>query len=101
VAFLPLNFKFQLIDTGEVADLLVERVKSGPGGHLPDVGGPKVQRAAELAKIWLKARGKRRLVLPLPLFGKTAAGFRHGFNTVPSNPVGRITFTEWLKEKYG
>lgn len=100
VAFLPFNFKFQLIDTGEAADCLVESVQAGPGGRLPDIGGPKVQRAAELAKAWLKARGRRRLMLPLPLFGKTAAGFKQGLNTVPTNPYGRITFAEWLEQKY-
>lgn len=100
VVFLPFNFKFQLLDTGEAADCLVESVKAGPGGRLPDIGGPKVQRAAELAKIWLRARGKRRLMLPLPLFGETAAAFRQGLNTVPSNPYGRITFSEWLEQTY-
>jgi uncharacterized protein YbjT (DUF2867 family) len=100
VAFLPLNFKFQLIEIGEVADCLVESVKAGPSGRLPDIGGPKVQKAGDLAKAWLRAKGKRRLVLPLPLFGKTAKGFRQGLNTVPSNPYGRITFSEWLNQKY-
>jgi hypothetical protein len=39
-------------------------------------------------------------MLPLPLFGKTAAGFQQGLNTVPTNPYGRITFAEWLEQKY-
>lgn len=100
VTFLPFSFKFQLIDVGEVADRLVENVQAGPGGRLPDIGGPKVQRAAELAKIWLRARGQRRLMLPLPLFGKTAAAFKQGLNTTPSNRYGRITFSEWLNKIY-
>ncbi len=100
VAFLPLNFKFQVIDTGEVADCLVESVQAGPNGRLADIGGPQVFTAADLAKAWLKARGKRRLMLPLPLFGKTASGFKQGLNTVPENRFGRITFSEWLNRKY-
>jgi uncharacterized protein YbjT (DUF2867 family) len=100
VAFLPLNFKFQPISTGEVADRLVEIVQSGPGGHLPDIAGPRVYRAAELAKAWRKARGKRRIMLPMPLFGKTAAGFKVGLNTAPGNAYGRVTFSEWLGQKY-
>ncbi|MFZ0543925.1 MAG: hypothetical protein WAM60_00710 [Candidatus Promineifilaceae bacterium] len=100
VGFFPLHFKLQPIDTGEVADRLVECVQAGAGGHLPDIGGPKVHDSAELAKAWLKARGEQRLMVPVPLFGKTAAGFRQGFNTVPSNLYGQITFSEWLEQKY-
>jgi uncharacterized protein YbjT (DUF2867 family) len=100
IAFLPVNFKFQPIETDEVADRMVESVQAGPQGRLPDIAGPKVQQASDLAKAWLKVRGRKRLILPLPLFGKTAAGFKQGFNTAPSNPYGRITFNEWLSQKY-
>jgi uncharacterized protein YbjT (DUF2867 family) len=100
IAFVPFNLKIQPIETGEVADRMVASIEAGPGGHLPDIAGPKVQRTAELARAWLKARGRRRLMLPLPLFGKTATGFRQGLNTAPSNAYGRITFSEWLERKY-
>lgn len=100
VTFLPFNFKIQPISTEEVASRLVEVVQNGPSGHLPDIAGPKVQRAAELAKTWLKASGKRRIMLPLPLFGKTAESFRKGLNTAPSNHYGQITFSEWINTKY-
>ncbi len=100
VTFLPFNFKIQPISTEEVANRLIEIVQNGPSGHMPDIAGPKVQRAAELAKTWLKANGKRRIMLPLPLFGKTAEGFRQGLNTAPANHYGQITFSDWINEKY-
>jgi uncharacterized protein YbjT (DUF2867 family) len=101
IILFPLSdFQFQLIDTGEVAGRMVESIQAGPGQHLPDIGGPKVQRGSELARAWLKARKMRRLIVPLPLFGQVAAGFRQGLNTVPENPYGRITWAEWLQQKY-
>jgi uncharacterized protein YbjT (DUF2867 family) len=100
ITLVPFNFKIQPIETGEVANRLVESALAGPGGHLPDIAGPKVQRTADLARAWLKASGKRRLLLPLPLFGQVASGFKQGLNTAPQNPYGRITFSEWLNKKY-
>jgi uncharacterized protein YbjT (DUF2867 family) len=89
------------MDTGEVADRMVEAIAAGPGGRLADVGGPEVRSMGDLARAWLKARGKRRLVLPLPTWGKAAAGFRAGLNCAPDARVGRITWEQWLERKYG
>lgn len=101
VGFVPGFAKFQLMDAGEVADRMVAAIAAGPGGRLPDIGGPEVRSASDLARAWLKARGKRRLVLPLPTFGKVAAGFRAGFNCAPDSRDGRITWEQWLESKYG
>ena len=60
-----------------------------------------MRSAGELARAWLKARGKRRLLLPLPLFGKVAARYRAGYNCAPESKYGRITWAEWLSRKYG
>ena len=38
----PKSFKFQPIDTGEVADRMVMDAAKGPVGRLPDIGGPEV-----------------------------------------------------------
>jgi len=101
IGFYPAGFKFQPIDPGEVAERIVQQVGAGPGGRLPDIAGPEVRSAGELARVWLKARGKRRLLLPLPLFGKVAAGFRAGYNCAPDSKYGRITWAEWLSRRYG
>ena len=39
---IPKSFKFQPIETGEVADRIVEDAAKGPVGRLPDLGGPGV-----------------------------------------------------------
>jgi len=100
IGFYPAGFKFQPIDPGEVAERIVQQVEAGPGGRLPDIAGPEVRSAGELARAWLKARGKRRLLVPLPLFGKVAAGYRAGYNCAPDSKYGRITWAEWLSRRY-
>src|SRR3990170_4557130 len=100
IGFYPAGFKFQPIDPGEVAERIVQQVEAGPGGRLPDIAGPEVRSAGELARAWLKARGRRRLLLPLPLFGKVAGGFRAGYNCAPDSKYGRITWAEWLSRRH-
>jgi len=101
VGLYPAGFKFQPIDPGEVAERMVEAVEAGPGGRLPDIAGPEVRTAGELARAWLKARGKRRLLVPLPLFGRIAGGYRAGHNCASESKYGRITWEEWLGRRYG
>jgi uncharacterized protein YbjT (DUF2867 family) len=101
VAFAPTDWKYQLVDSGEVADALCRCVVAGPQGRVPDMGGPQVQTVGELMRAWLAVRHMRRLVIPVPLPGKIAHGFRHGYNTCPENRQGRITWAEWLRCKYG
>ena len=101
VGAVPGAFKFQTIDTGEVADRMLELITAGPSGHVDDIGGPAVLEAGDMARSWTTAMGRRRLMLPLPLFGKVARSFRQGLNCTPANTFGTITWPEWLAGKYG
>ena len=101
IGVVPGAFRFQPIDTGEVADRMCELVDAGPSGRVEDIGGPAVLRADDLARSWIAATGRRRLVLPLPAVGKIASGFRQGLNCAPDKTYGRITWTEWLDGRYG
>lgn len=100
MTLLPTDLKFQPIAASEVASRLCEIVSTGPGGRLPDIGGPQVHTFGELAHTWLNIRGMRRAVIPLPLPGKVAQGFRHGYNTCPEHTLGKITWAEWVRWKY-
>ena len=40
IGVVPGSFKFQTIDTGEVADRMLELVEAGPSGRAADIGGP-------------------------------------------------------------
>jgi uncharacterized protein YbjT (DUF2867 family) len=100
--FMPLavDQQFQPIDPGEVAERIREAAASGPGGRLPDIGGPEVRRYGDLAREWLRARGLRRLIVPRPATDAVSAGYRRGDNTCPQNRYGRITWAAWLERTY-
>jgi uncharacterized protein YbjT (DUF2867 family) len=94
---IPTDFRFQTIDTGEVADVIVQGIVAGRNGRWPDLAGPKVMTWGEIAQSWLAARGQKRRVWRLPIPGKVGAGFRAGYNTAPERPSGHITWEQWLK----
>jgi uncharacterized protein YbjT (DUF2867 family) len=101
VALLPKDFRFQPVDTGDVAARMVTSIVAGPGGRLTDFGGPETLTFAELARPWLAARRKRSLLVHLPTAGGAASGFRRGLNTTAAGDRGAITWVQWLERTYG
>ena len=96
VALVPKGFLLQPIDTGEVAERLVELALSAPAGRVPDVGGPEVRTFADLARSYQKVAGRRRRLIEVPVPGKTARAFRQGAQTCPERRYGKITWEEFL-----
>jgi uncharacterized protein YbjT (DUF2867 family) len=90
--------RFQPIDTHDVATRLVELIDCEPAGRVADIGGPAVHTHAELARMYLAARGGRRPVVQMPVPGRIGAGIRTGANLVPDNAAGTIGFAEYLTE---
>ena len=88
--------RFQPIDTRDVAARLVELIDAHPAGRVADIGGPVVEEHTDLGRKYLATRGSRRRVVGVPSLGGIAAGYRSGANVVPDNPVGTITFEEYL-----
>jgi uncharacterized protein YbjT (DUF2867 family) len=95
----PAGFRFQPVDTGEVAARLVELTLGEPAGLVPDIAGPRVYGAGDLVRGYLRARGKRRLIAPVPLPGKAARAFREGANLAPEGAVGHRTWEDFLAER--
>jgi uncharacterized protein YbjT (DUF2867 family) len=93
----PAKFRFQSVDTGETAERLVRAVRDGPGGRLPDFGGPQVLTLGEMARTWKAARGVSKPPIPVPLPGGLAAAFRAGKTTLESGDRGTVTWAEWLQ----
>jgi uncharacterized protein YbjT (DUF2867 family) len=98
---LPAGFRFQPVDTGEVAARLAELALDTPAGLVPDMAGPKVYSAAELLRGYLRATHRRRAIMPVPLPGAAARAFRAGANLAPERAVGRRTWEEFLAERVG
>jgi uncharacterized protein YbjT (DUF2867 family) len=92
----PSAMRFQPVGADEVAARMVELALGEPAGRVPDLAGPKVYRMAELIREYLRARGKRRLLVPLPLPGKVGRVYRAGDNLATRQAVGHRTWEEFL-----
>lgn len=97
----PAGFRFQPVDADEVAARLVELTLDKPAGLVPDLAGPKVYGMADLLRGYLRARGKRRLMVPIRLPGKAARATRAGANLAPARAVGKRTWEDFLAERVG
>jgi uncharacterized protein YbjT (DUF2867 family) len=97
----PSGFHFQPVDTGEVADRLVELALGAPAGLVPDLAGPRVYAMRDLVRSYLKARSKHRALVPLRMPGKAARAFREGANLAPDRAVGHATWEGFLAQQAG
>src|SRR5487761_1170700 len=93
------GFKFQPVDTDEVAAQLVELALGQPAGLAADMAGPRVYTMAELLRGYLRARRKHRLLMAVRLPGKAARALRAGANLSPERAVGRRTWEDFLAER--
>jgi uncharacterized protein YbjT (DUF2867 family) len=96
VMALPAGFHVQSVDVAEVARRLLRCIDDGPGGRLPDFGGPEAMPLREAAREWRAARGVKKPLLSIPLPGRAAAALRAGANTVPSGEHGTLRWRDWL-----
>ena len=97
----PAGVRYQPVDAGEVAARLAELSLGPPSGLVPDFGGPRVEPLAELLRGYLRARGRRRPLVPVRLPGQAARAVRAGANLAPERAVGRRTWEEFLAERLG
>jgi len=95
----PAGFRFQPVDTGEVADRLVELALGAPSGLAPDIAGPRIYSMADLLRSYLDAKHVHRLMFPIGLPGRAARACRDGAILAPDRAVGRRTWEEFLAER--
>jgi len=100
VAAVPFKWQFQPVDPGEVAARLVELVSEKPAGRLADFGGPEIRDFKSIAQSWLEARKLSKRLIPLPLPFKFSRQFASGCLLAPDHKDGKITFEQYLEEKY-
>jgi hypothetical protein len=91
VVAVPKGLALQPVDAGEVAERVTHLLRAGPAGRVPVFGGPAVRPVDDLARAWLRARGRRGLVLRTGRMSEPS-----GAVTFPDRAVGRVTWEEWL-----
>jgi uncharacterized protein YbjT (DUF2867 family) len=97
---IPAGVRFQPVDSRDVAARLVELTLAEPAGRVADLVGPKVYHLAELSRGYLQARGKHRLMIPIPLPGKAGRAYRAGENlTLAGATLGKRTWEDFLAEQ--
>jgi uncharacterized protein YbjT (DUF2867 family) len=64
--------------------------------EVADIGGPEQHRVPALARLWARATGKHRPVVPMTLPGKLFTAYRAGSALVPDPAYGRRTFADHL-----
>ncbi len=77
----------------------MELVLGTPAGLAPDISGPRIYGTDELLRGYLRAVGKRRPIVSLPLPGRAARALRGGANLAPGGMVGRRTWEQFLAER--
>lgn len=87
----------QPIDPRVVAVRMAAAVHAGPGGRLPDLAGPRIERADELAATWARATGRRRLPLPIPVAGKLGRALRAEGLCSRAGTTEGLDFAGWLR----
>ena len=95
----PGGLRLQPVDTDEVAARLVELTLGPPAGLVPDLGGPRVYRGADLVRGYLQASHRHRPIVPVWLPGKAARAVRAGANLSPERAVGHRSWEDFLAER--
>jgi uncharacterized protein YbjT (DUF2867 family) len=93
------GFRFQPVDTGEVAERLVELAAGTPSGLVDDIAGPRTYTMKAIVRSYLRAAGKHRLTVRLHLPGKAAAAHRAGANLAADHAVGQRSWEQFLVDR--
>ncbi len=96
VTLVPAGFRFQPVSVDDVAARLVSAVRGDEDGRLRDLGGPEVRNVTDLAGAYLRAVGRPRRIVGLPIPGAIAAGYRSGANLAADGDRGAGTFEQFL-----
>ena len=94
------GFSFQPVEVEDVAQRLSELSTADPAGLVAPIGGPEVYSFDQLARNYLAATGKRRMIMNLPIPGQAAAAFRAGANMVPDHATGAGTWEAYLSRRF-
>ncbi len=91
----PRGWQVQPIDEAAVADATVDCLTAGPSGRTPDIGGPDVLDAIDLARRWAAVRSTDRCIHAVPVPGAASRAMQEGALCCPDHRRGR-SFADWL-----
>jgi uncharacterized protein YbjT (DUF2867 family) len=92
----PMGWRAQPVDVGEVAAHVVEVCAAPPAGGVVEFSGPQDLSAADLARAWVAARAPGAHVVATPVPGKLSTAFRDGAALPSGGARGRRTYAEHL-----
>lgn len=91
------RMRTQPVAAREVARRLVDLAEGSPAGRVPDLGGPREEWLPDMVRRYLRASGRPRPVLAVPVPGPGGRAQRDGSLLAgPGSHLGRQTFAEWL-----
>lgn len=96
VAIVPKGFRFQPVNSGDVADILIDVTVQGLTRRQPDFGGPEEADIRHWMDLYLTHSRHTKRVIEAPVPGRIGSAFRAGKNTVRSGERGAGTFEEFL-----
>lgn len=94
----PGGLRLQPVDARDVAARLVELTGGDPAGLVAGLAGPRVYTMADLARGYLRARGKRRPMFPVRVPGGPGRAYRAGDNLDLHADQGTRTWEDFLTE---
>jgi uncharacterized protein YbjT (DUF2867 family) len=92
----PMGWRVQPVDVGEVAAHITDVVSRPPTGGVVEYGGPEELAAADLARAWAAAKEPSAHVVATPIPGKLGSALRDGAALPTSGERGRRTYGEHL-----
>jgi uncharacterized protein YbjT (DUF2867 family) len=92
----PMGWRVQPVDAGEVAAHVTELAAGPPARGVVEYGGPEEHSAADLARMWAGARAPGAHVVATPVPGRLSAALRDGAAVPTGGARGRRTYAEHL-----
>jgi uncharacterized protein YbjT (DUF2867 family) len=90
------GFRYQPVDVRDVAERLAELTLGKPEGLVDAIAGPRVYPMEDLLRDYLRAIGRRRLVVPMRIPGGAAKAQRAGANLALDHATGKRTWEEFI-----
>ena len=100
IVVFPRHFRFQSLAGQEAAAELVRLVDTDDHGLIGDFGGPEVHELRDMVRDRLRADGRRRPVIAMPM-GRFSKALKAGLNLCPDAAKGKITWDEHLRATSG